>query len=386
MNIPELPNEFQTMKSIQTALLLYCFVCLPDQFLSAAPARGQVIGWGENRGGQATSFPSASFSNGTFSVTGSPFATGCVMIAGQVLNNATAISAGTFHSLALRVDGTVAGWGDNYLGEALGDKTPDPATTNGVVKINGQILSNVVSVAAGRTFSLALKKDGNIVTWGQNYVPAGLSNIVAIATEWGCSWALKRNGTVVGWANQPSNHDYGQLTTVENLSNVIAITVGPGGDSTRGVALRGDGTVVNWGGETIYKDATPPKGLSNVVAIATGYNHSLALTRDGIVTGWGFNNVGQATGTPSTNSPSISAGQVIIAGRVLSNVVSIAAGRGYSLALKGDGTVIAWGRMVDDLYPATVPAGLSKVVAIAAGENFCLAITTNSAVADKFRH
>ncbi len=75
----------------------------------------------------------------------------------------------------------------------------------------------------------------------------------------------------------------------------------------------------------------------------------------------------------------------MIDGQVLSNVTSIAAGHGYSMALKRDGTIVTWGRMVNGLYPATVPVGLSNVVAIAAGDNFCLAITTNSAVAERFR-
>jgi alpha-tubulin suppressor-like RCC1 family protein len=109
------------------------------------------------------------------------------------------------------------------------------------------------------------------------------------------------------------------------------------------------------------------------------------LKSDGTVIGWGFNNVGQATGIPSTNSPAISAGQVKIGEQVLSNIVAIAASRGFSMALRQDGRVVAWGRMINDLYPATVPHGLSNVVAIAAGESFCLAITTNSAVADQFR-
>jgi alpha-tubulin suppressor-like RCC1 family protein len=116
----------------------------------------------------------------------------------------------------------------------------------------------------------------------------------------------------------------------------------------------------------------------------------LALKRDGTVVGWGSNKVGESTGTATTNSPNgvdfFSAGQVVISGQVLSNVMSIAAGTGYSLALKKDGTVVAWGRMVNDLYPVTVPEGLSDVVAIAAGaEDFCLAITTNRVVADRFR-
>jgi alpha-tubulin suppressor-like RCC1 family protein len=67
---------------------------------------------------------------------------------------------------------------------------------------------------------------------------------------------------------------------------------------------------------------------------------------------------------------------VCISGLVIRNVVAIAAGNGYSLALKSDGTVSAWGRFCNK--PAGAPGGLSGVVAIAAGQNFCLAITTNA--------
>ena len=58
----------------------------------------------------------------------------------------------------------------------------------------------------------------------------------------------------------------------------------------------------------------------------------------------------------------------------LSNVVAISAGGFHSLALKGDGTVVAWGagepNNPSDLFgfgQSTVPPGLSGVIAIAAG-------------------
>ncbi len=370
---------------LRIAFVLCCLLSSPQQFLHAAPSQGYVIGWGSNQGGQATGIPSIRFSNGTFVMTDNPCATGAVMIADQALSNAVFVSAGFGHSLAIRSDETVVGWGGNGLGEAVGYKTPYPERTNGVVKINGQILSNVVSVAASRTFSLALKRDGTLVTWGENYIPAGLTNIAAIAAASFTSLALKNDGTVVGWDSEKSLPQYGQLCEVWGLSNVVAVAIGETYQGTRDVALKKNGTVAHWGSESIYNDATPPIGLSNVVAIAAGSSHTLALKSDGTVIGWGFNDVGQAMGIPTTNAPNISAGQVAMKGIVLSNIVSIAAGHGYSMALKKDGTVVAWGRMVNDLYPATVPAGLSNVVAIAAGDNFCLAITTNRAVADKFR-
>ncbi len=370
------------MNMRRTKFLMFCFFAF-GQLVHAALPSGYVIEWGWNT------------------------STGKAAPAKVVLSDAVAISAGRIQCLALKSDSTVVGWGGNFRGEAsfddtvlttgeggFADKTGFHITqknttkviTNGVVKIDGRTLGDVVSIAAGDGFSLALKKDRTVVTWGENYIPAELTNIKAIAAESGDSWALKSNGTVVGWRSQPSNPKYGQLLPAENIFNAVAIAVGPGGYTTRGVALKDDGTVEHWGGETIYKDATPPAGLSNVVAIAAGFNHTLALKNDGTVIGWGFNDVGQATGIPTTNAPNISTGQVTIEGQVLSNVVSIAAGHGYSMALKRDGTIVTWGRMVNNLYPATVPAGLSNVVAIAAGDNFCLAITTNNAVAEKFHN
>jgi alpha-tubulin suppressor-like RCC1 family protein len=61
------------------------------------------------------------------------------------LSNVVAITAGTAHSLALKKDGTIVGWGINAEG-----KTQAPAG-----------LSNVVAVAAGGEHSVALKSDGN---------------------------------------------------------------------------------------------------------------------------------------------------------------------------------------------------------------------------------
>ena len=59
-----------------------------------------------------------------------------------------------------------------------------------------------------------------------------------------------------------------------------------GGQREENGRAKSDGTVTNWGTETILKDAAPPEGLSNITAIAVGYNHTLALKKDGTVIGW----------------------------------------------------------------------------------------------------
>jgi len=348
-------------------------VAVLHQSLLAATPSALVVGWGNNMAGQATGAPPLGFAALPGSIAGPPCATGAVTIAGQILTDAVAVSAGMSHGLALRANGTAVGWGGNFFGEATGSSTPYPGMTNGAVTIAGQVLSNLTVVAAGRFHSLGLKGDGTVVAWGANEsgqasVPKGLGGVVAIAAGGNHSLALKRDTTVVAWGqrNDPPS----------GLSNVVAIAVG-GEMSAPGLALMKDGTVAEW---------TPGAGpertrvvVSNAVAVVAGTGHCLALLRDGTVFGWGFNGTGEATGIPTTTGSYCSSGNVVIGGQPLSDVVAIAAGNGYSLARKSDDTLVAWGRCDNGLHPANVPSGLGNVLAIAAGENFCLAITTNRA-------
>lgn len=100
---------------------------------------------------------------------------------------------------------------------------------------------------------------------------------------------------------------------------------------------------------------TPPLNLSNVVAIAAGAYHALALRQDGTVAGWGNNFAGQIAVPPGLN-----------------NVVAISAGDRDSLAVKADGTVIGWG---DWTNVTIAPTGLSNVVAVAGTRFRSLALT-----------
>ncbi len=120
------------------------------------------------------------------------------------------------------------------------------------------------------------------------------------------------------------------------LSNVVSLASG----SHHALALKSDGTVVVWGsGGNVVTNV--PSSVSNVVAITAGFEVSFALRGDGKVIGWG-----NGRGT-----------EIVPSG--LSNVVAIATHH----ALKADGTVVAWGN--DLRGPSSVPAGLEQVVAIA---------------------
>ena len=115
--------------------------------------------------------------------------------------------------------------------------------------------------------------------------------------------------------------------------------------------------VVAWGDNTSGKTNVPPS-VTNVMAVAAGYFNSLALKSDGSVIAWG----GQ------TNVP---------AG--LSNVVALAAGVGQNLALKSDGTLAIWGAPRSPSY-TNLPPGLSNIVAIACGDEHNLVLKADGTV------
>src|SRR5262249_35137799 len=84
----------------------------------------------------------------------------------------------------------------------------------------------------------------------------------------------------------------------------------------------------------------------NYIAVAAGSTygmHSLALRADGLVVAWGMNNFGQLGNgtTTDSNFPVVVKGPNGVGS--LSNIIAIAAGENHSLALAADGTVWAWG-------------------------------------------
>src|SRR5207249_2808070 len=78
------------------------------------------------------------------------------------LANVTALSAGTFHTCAVRADGTVWCWGDNGF-EQLGVAEMGPRSTPVQVRF---LSGAVVSVAAGGQHTCALLANGTVECWG----------------------------------------------------------------------------------------------------------------------------------------------------------------------------------------------------------------------------
>ncbi len=145
----------------------------------------------------------------------------------------------------------------------------------------------------------------------------------------------------------------------------VTITNAAGGVASAAAWLkvRTLGRIATWGDDRDGQVTQPPAvaAARDVIHVAGGGEHSLALRRDGTVLAWGFNGYGQTT----------------VPARV-TNAVDLAAGGNHSLAALSNGTVVAWGR--DFERESTVPAGLSNVVAVAAGFGHSLALRADGRI------
>ena len=244
---------------------------------------------------------------------------------------------------------------------------------------------------------MALLTDGTVLEWGNGVLApmtvAGLSGVTAVASGGGERLAVLGSGEVMTWGGSEGLVPVG-------VGEATAVASGP--DGGFGLAVLKDGTVKAWGrnnygqlgdGVTNEGSSEPlavcavgtegacPEGpyLSGVVAIAAGEYHSLALLGNGTVVAWGLGfhgQLGNGPGSPSFGDPT----PTPVGG--VSGVTAIAASGEHSMALEADGTVTEWGACCAKGYPylpATV-AGLSEVTSIAAGRGHSLALLSNGAV------
>jgi hypothetical protein len=217
-----------------------------------------------------------------------------------------------------------------------------------------EALTNAVAVGLNYTSAAVLTADGRVFESGRS--GSLVSNAIALDVsgqfnddDLDYKLSVTSDGQVVVWGN------FGCFDCPPAVVVEVPGVVSAAGGWSHIVALKSDGTVVQWDGGYLPEAV---EGLSNVVAVAAGGSHSVALKADGSVVAWGANYRGQIN---------VPAG--------LSNVVAIAASEDHSLALKRDGTLTAWGQSYFG-SEATAPASLSNVVAIAASGTQNLALVS----------
>ena len=346
----------------------------------AVKSDGSVWAWGNNDFGQLGVWTSTEKSMPAVPVPG--------------MTDITALSGGGDHLLALDSDGTLWSWGSNSYGQ-LGDGTTSDSDT--AVAVSG--MTDVTDIACGFNHNLALRTDGTVWAWGKNNkgqlgdgstedssTPAAVSNlsdIVSIAAGYEHSLAVQADGTVWAWGS----NSYGQLgdlnlsdsstpVRVRCLTDIVAVAAG--GDHN--MALKADGTVWDWGynGACCYNEgdydrydqSAPPyalDGLVDVVSIAAGSAHGVALKGDGTVWAWGSNygyQLGVVTRIEDSDSLSPAFSSTPVYAYTLTDVAAIAANGVRNLALKEDGTIWAWGGAklgpYRSIWPFLEQTGLSR--------------------------
>jgi alpha-tubulin suppressor-like RCC1 family protein len=252
---------------------------------------------------------------------------------GTPLTRIISISGGGFNSIALKNDGTVWIWGYNGY-DSLGDGITTDRYKSNPVRVNlsdGSPLSNIVAISGGYIFTIALKDDGTVWAWGDNnghgqlgdgtkerkpnpvqvILPDGtpLAGITAISVGDEYSIALKNDGTVWTWGcniyGQLGNGDpYIPLSHDSDKSNPVQVVLADGtplvgitsisGGGNHAITLKDDGTIWTWGlnsngqlgNTTVWTSSTPVQvvksdnvPLSNIVAIAGGGMHTIAIDK-----------------------------------------------------------------------------------------------------------
>ncbi|WP_165371476.1 RCC1 domain-containing protein [Pseudolysobacter antarcticus] len=311
-----------------------------------------VLCWGYNAFGQ--------LGDGTLTNKNAP---GLAVIG---LTDVVAITAGTSHTCALTRAGAVKCWGSNVYGQLGDGTTTDSATPVAVIGLG----SGVAAIAAASRHTCALTRVGTVKCWGYNsegelgngittnsptpVAVSGLSNVASIAATNFHTCALVTTGTVKCWGQNFTGQLGNGTTTVatvpvavSGLSDVVAIAAG--GYHTCAQSTLGGLTC--WGfnsngqlGDSTMTDTNLPVEVyahnsSVVTAIATGAEHTCALTAAGTPRCWGKDLSGQLGDGAPVNSRSA---PTSVSG-LLSGIAIIAPGFRYSCAVTVSGGVLCWG-------------------------------------------
>jgi alpha-tubulin suppressor-like RCC1 family protein len=220
--------------------------------------------------------------------------------------NVVSISAGSSHTVALLKDGTVVATGSNTAGQC-----------------NVEDWTDIIAVSAGNSHTVGLKSDGTVVAVGKN--SAGQcdvddwTDIVAISANGSHTVGLKSDGSVVAVGSNSS----GQCD-VDDWTDIVAISAG----ASYTVGLKSDGTVV-----AVVNDSSSQCDVddwTDIVAVSAAYSHTIGLKSDGTVVAVGSDNSEQCDVDD------------------WKDIVAVSAGEFHTVGLKSDGTVVAVGSNTSD--------------------------------------
>ncbi|MDY0170631.1 MAG: glycosyl hydrolase family 28 protein [Thermoguttaceae bacterium] len=297
-----------------------------------------------------------------------------VVLAIALLNTAGAaanrIAAGSRHSVVLDEDGGLLAWGDGRMGQLGNGQFANADRPVAVAGPDGEgRLAGVVAVSAGMYHTLAICEDGSVWAWGNNTF-GQLGN---------GSWGHLEHSALPVQVVGPGGEGH--------LKDVVAISAG----WDHSVALLNDGTVWAWGSRChgqlgdglrdsnrlsphpVHVLGLDGRGmLSGVKALACGAHHTVALREDGTLLAWGGNHDGQlGSGRLGAAGPQHGTWPAPVVGPdgngALDSVSAVAAGYYHTVALRQDGSVWTWG------YNGTGQLGHGTRESVGDSRDLCLA-------------
>ena len=307
------------------------------------------------------------------------------------------ISAGDFHTAAIKADGSLWTWGfsgNGQLGDGMGGNYDYKSTPI-------KIMDNVVAVSAGYGHTAAIKSDGSLWTWGLNnhgqlgdgttenkYTPVKImDNVIAVSAGGWHTAAIKSDGSLWTWGR--NNGQLGDGTTedkytpVKIMDNVIAVSAA----HSNTAAIKSDGSLwtwgSNWGGQlgdgTTEDKYTPVKIMDNVAAVSAGDGHTAAIKSDGSLWTWRCNGDGQlGDGTTENKYTPV---------KIMDNIAAVSAGNAHAAAIKSDGSLWAWGSNYNGQlgdgtteYKTTPVKIMDNVAAVSAGDDYTATIKSDGSL------
>jgi alpha-tubulin suppressor-like RCC1 family protein len=244
-------------------------------------------------------------------------------VAAAVLIGGTAAPVAAAPGAAALAPPSAFAWGDNELGQ-VGNGSKATLEFDSPLSVTLPAAVKQIAASPDEFASAAVLATGKVEVWGSNaYGEAGpnapnpslspqpisgLTGIIQVAVGGGHVLALDSAGTVWSWGN----NTYGQL---------------------------GNGTTSS----LLYSNPSPVPvpGINGIVQIAAGGRFSLALRGDGTVYAWGLNSSGQL-GDGTTVSRDSPEALPALAGEVS----KLIAGDQTSYAIRPDGALLSWGRLV----------------------------------------
>jgi len=327
------------------------------------------------------------------------------------------VALGDAHTLAIRSDNTLWGWGSNATGQVGASQYV--ATSQPLIPAAGTVSWS--SITYGVSYGMGIKTDGSLWGWGANtagqlgdgttttkqiavkigssswsMVAAGLSHTLALTTDGNLyGWGLNTSGQV-GISSLTSPISSPVLVSGPALTSWISIGVG----GTHSFAITTNKTLWGWGlntsGQvgigTLTTVSTPtlvsgPSGIS-WASVTAGVMHTNALDIYYNLYSWGGSLYGQlgngmVGGAGGNNLPMIQAAYDPTDTSSSWNVVS--AGISFGMGIKSDGSLWGWGLntsgQLGDGSAATrsspVHIGTSSWSVVSCGAAHSLGITTD---------